>query len=193
MASDKTDKTAMIVMDQDTINRELQRAKDSPACFVLIRGNPIGHRFLIEKDEMFIGRDPSADIYIADPLISRKHAKVTREGTVIKIEDLGSSNGTGINGKNLTAGNVSKLAKEDVVKLGNSFVKFIPAGEMETIFLGAMNQEKDIDKIYSNRKKWRSSLWCSNLYRVPRLNGFPYICIFWRTCSPRGWRPCPAS
>ena len=147
MASDQTDKTAMIVMDQETINRELQRAKDSPACFVLIRGNPIGHRYLIEKDEMFIGRDPSADIYISDPLISRKHAKVSREGTVVKIEDLGSSNGTVINGKTLAAGNVSKLAKEDVIKLGNSFVKFIPAGEMETIFLGAMNQEKDIDKM----------------------------------------------
>jgi two-component system cell cycle response regulator len=145
MASDNSDKTAMIGLDQETINRELQKAKESPACLILIRGTPQGHRYFIEKDEMIIGRDPSADISISDPLISRKHAKVTREGIVIKIEDLGSSNGTVINGKKLEAGHVAKLAKEDMIKLGNSIVKYLPAGEIEIIFYGNLNQAANTD------------------------------------------------
>ena len=145
MASDNSDKTAMIGLDQETINREILKAKESPACLILIRGTPQGHRYFIDKDEMIIGRDPTADITITDPLISRKHAKITREGTVIKIEDLGSSNGTVINGKKLEAGNVSKLAKEDMIKLGNSIVKYLPAGEIEIIFYGNLNQAANTD------------------------------------------------
>ena len=67
MANENSDKTAMIGLDQETINRELQKAKESPACLILIRGTPAGHRYFIEKDEMVIGRDPSADISISDP------------------------------------------------------------------------------------------------------------------------------
>lgn len=145
MSNDNADKTAMIGLDQETINRELQKAKESPACLILIRGTPTGHRYFIEKDEMIIGRDPSSDISISDPLISRKHAKITREGTVIKIEDLGSSNGTVINGKKLEAGNVAKLAKEDMIKMGNSIVKYLPAGEIEIIYYGNLNQAANTD------------------------------------------------
>ncbi len=143
----KSDRTAILGLDQETINRELQKAKEQPACIILIRGNPQGHRYFITADEMIIGRDPSADISITDPSISRKHAKVTREGTGVKIEDLGSSNGTAINGKKLEPGNVVKLEKEDLVKLGNSIVKYLPAGEIEIIFYGNLNQAANNDPL----------------------------------------------
>jgi len=142
---DNNDRTALLGLDQETINRELQKAKEQPACLILIRGTPQGHRYFINSDEMIIGRDPSADISIPDPAISKRHAKVTREGAVIKIEDLGSSNGTVINGKKLESGNVSKLAKEDMIKLGNSIVKYLPAGEIEIIFYGNLNQAANTD------------------------------------------------
>ncbi len=142
---DKSDRTAILGFDQETINRELQKAKEQPACLILIRGNPQGHRYFINADEMIIGRDPAADISIPDSSISRKHAKITREGSVVKIEDLGSSNGTAVNGKKLEAGNVAKLAKEDLIKLGNSIVKYLPAGEIEIIFYGNLNQAANTD------------------------------------------------
>ena len=144
---EKSDRTAILGLDQETINRELQKAKEQPACLILIRGTPQGHRFFITSDEMIIGRDPAADISISDSSISRKHAKVTREGNVIKIEDLGSSNGTAVNGKKLEAGNVAKLAKEDLIKLGNSIVKYLPAGEIEIIFYGNLNQAANTDPL----------------------------------------------
>jgi len=141
------DKTAILGLDQETINRELQKAKEQPACLILIRGTPQGHRYFITQDEMIIGRDPAADISIADQSISRKHAKVTQEGAVVKIEDLGSANGTAINGKKLEPGHVAKLAKEDLVKLGNSIVKYLPAGEIEIIFYGNLNQAANTDPL----------------------------------------------
>ena len=140
-----SDRTAILGFDQETINRELQKAKEQPACLILIRGTPQGHRYFITQDEMIIGRDPATDISIPDPSISKKHAKITREGSVIKLEDLGSSNGTVINGKKLEPGHVAKLAKEDMIKLGNSIVKYLPEGEIEIIFYGNLNAAANTD------------------------------------------------
>ena len=142
---DSKDRTTTLVLDQETINRELQKAKEQPACLILIRGTPQGHRFFITEDQMTIGRDPSADLCIADQSISRKHARVTRTEHGVTLEDLGSSNGTSVNGKRLEPGNVVTLAKEDLVKLGNSIVKYLPAGEIEIVFYGNLNQAANTD------------------------------------------------
>jgi two-component system cell cycle response regulator len=147
MADNNSDKTAMIGLDQETINRELQKAKESPDCFVIVRGNPMGHRFFLEKEESIIGRDPSADISIPDQLISRKHAKVVRNNGQVTIEDLKSSNGTVVNGTKLEAGKVIVLAKEDMIKLGNIVLKFLPAGHIEIVYYGNFNQKATIDAL----------------------------------------------
>jgi two-component system cell cycle response regulator len=144
---DSKERTTTLVLDQETINRELQRAKEQPACLILIRGTPQGHRFFITEDQMTIGRDPSADLCIADQSISRKHARVTRTEFGVTLEDLGSSNGTSVNGKKLEPGNVVTLAKEDLVKIGNSIVKYLPAGEIEIIFYGNLNQAANTDPL----------------------------------------------
>ena len=135
----------MIGIDQETINREIQKAKESPDCFVIIRGNPTSHRFFLDKDEMTIGRDPSAEISISDQLISRKHAKVTRKDGTVSIEDLKSSNGTVINGSKLEANSPRVLAKEDMIKLGNTILKFLPAGHIEIVYYGNLNQAANTD------------------------------------------------
>jgi two-component system cell cycle response regulator len=142
---DQKDRTKTLVLDQETINREIQKAKEQPACLILIRGTPQGHRFFITQDEMIIGRDPSADLCIADQSISRRHAKVNRTDHGVTLEDLGSSNGTSVNGKKLEPGNIVTLAKEDLVKLGNSIVKYLPAGELEIVFYGNLNQAANTD------------------------------------------------
>lgn len=54
--------------------------------------------FPVDK-EMFIGRDPSVDITIDNLGVSRKHAKVEIEDSEVYVSDLGSNNGTFVNGK----------------------------------------------------------------------------------------------
>lgn len=51
------------------------------------------------QDKTLVGRDPECDISIDDSLLSRKHAKLYIEGDHLRVVDLGSANGTFLNGK----------------------------------------------------------------------------------------------
>jgi hypothetical protein len=62
--------------------------------------NP-GKVFDLTKNEIFIGRDISNDIVISDAEVSRKHARVSLEAGGYVLEDLGSTNGTSVNGQRL--------------------------------------------------------------------------------------------
>lgn len=152
--SNEDEKTTMLQGEQETLNRELQQAKEQEACLILIRGPLQGHRYFINQDELIIGRDPNAEISIADPSVSRKHAKVIRQGEDVFIEELGSSNGSDINGKKIKKGERCRLSKEDMVKIGNTILKFLPAGELEILFYAKMDSDAHTDpltRIY-NRK-----------------------------------------
>jgi diguanylate cyclase (GGDEF)-like protein len=149
---DVGEKTAVIQGDPETLRKELQKAKEQEACLIIIRGTPQGHRFFLTMNEMTMGRDPSADISVADPSISRKHAKVVKADGKILLSDLGSANGTFVNDKKLEAGKTVTLAKEDMIKMGNSILKFLPAGELEILFYGNLGSAAHTDpltKIYN--------------------------------------------
>lgn len=57
--------------------------------------------FPLLKDETIIGRDTNADIVISDAEISRRHARIYKLGESYMLEDLGSTNGTFVNGQRL--------------------------------------------------------------------------------------------
>ncbi len=61
------------------------------------------------------GRDPSCDVVIAEPTVSRRHAEVSWDGRELVVEDLGSSGGTFVNGARVQR---SALHPGDVVRLG---------------------------------------------------------------------------
>jgi pSer/pThr/pTyr-binding forkhead associated (FHA) protein len=50
---------------------------------------------------MIIGRDNSADLTISDAEVSRKHARLYKQGATYMLEDLGSTNGSYVNGQRL--------------------------------------------------------------------------------------------
>jgi diguanylate cyclase (GGDEF)-like protein len=145
--SDSGDKTTVIQGDQETLRKEMAKAKEQEACLIIIRGTPQGHRFFLTQPEMTIGRDPAADITVSDQSISRKHAKITRIGEKTQLTDLGSSNGTFVNDKKVSANESVFLAKEDMVKLGNSIFKYLPAGELEILFYGNLGSAAHTDAL----------------------------------------------
>jgi diguanylate cyclase (GGDEF)-like protein len=145
--NDSGEKTAVLQGDQETLKKELQKAKEQEACLIIIRGTPQGHRFFLTQTEMTIGRDPSADISVADQSISRKHAKVSKADGKVTLTDLGSSNGTFINDRKVAQGESIVLAKEDMIKLGNSIFKYLPAGELEILFYGNLGSAAHTDPL----------------------------------------------
>jgi len=61
-------------------------------------GPAAGQRWALNKDELMIGREPECDICIPDRQVSRAHARLRRQANGFELEDLGSKNGTHVNG-----------------------------------------------------------------------------------------------
>ena len=64
-----------------------------------ITGSRLGQIHPLEKPEIIVGRAPDCDLVVEDTAISRKHFKVILKADKLKIEDLGSTNGTYVNGE----------------------------------------------------------------------------------------------
>lgn len=95
--------------------------------------------FSLQKDESLIGRrDPMSNIfpevdlskYDPQTKISRRHAKIWRDGTAFMLEDLGSSNGTLVEGASanvsrLPAHQPFKLTSGDHIRIGDTSLQFV--------------------------------------------------------------------
>ena len=64
----------------------------------IIKGPQNGNVFQLEQSVITIGRDPANSIFLNDMTVSRSHAKIVRNSLGTVIEDLGSLNGTWVDG-----------------------------------------------------------------------------------------------
>ena len=88
---------------------------------LIMRSGPTpGAVFALEGDQMTIGRDSTNEITINDAEISRRHARLTFQGGKYVLEDLGSTNGTFVNGQRLAGPRVLKAG--EVVSFGEQIV-----------------------------------------------------------------------
>jgi pSer/pThr/pTyr-binding forkhead associated (FHA) protein len=65
----------------------------------VLRGFYEGLEMPVDRDWMVIGRGRGADIVIAEPTMSRAHAAIGYDGAHFFVQDLGSTNGTRVNGQ----------------------------------------------------------------------------------------------
>src|SRR5215213_2967491 len=56
---------------------------------------------------LIVGRAPTCDLPVFHPTISRRHAELTSDGTILSLRDLGSSNGTFVNGAKIERGHAT--------------------------------------------------------------------------------------
>ena len=103
------------------------------------RAAPAAHRLILDRREIdlregenLIGRERGAVAWLDSASVSRRHARIVVEAGAATIEDLGSRNGTLVNGRP-AAGRVP-LADGDEIVLGRVRATFraVPAGETET-------------------------------------------------------------
>jgi steroid delta-isomerase-like uncharacterized protein len=90
-----------------------------PMGLIVEKGPEAGETFELDRDVIIIGREKqSVDVMIADPAVSRRHARLTRQGNSYTIEDLKSSNGTFLNSQRISVPVL--LSDGDVIELGKA-------------------------------------------------------------------------
>ena len=83
---------------------------------------PSGDRVALVDDESLIGRLADCKIIISDTNTSRHHSRIQRAGSGFVITDLGSTNGTYVNGQRLAADH--RLADGDIITVGAVSLRF---------------------------------------------------------------------
>ncbi|MCX6430274.1 MAG: FHA domain-containing protein [Actinobacteria bacterium] len=91
---------------------------------IVHRGPGMGSRYLL-TDSTSVGREVGSDIFLDDVTISRKHAQIAREKKSFSLEDLGSLNGTYVNGESivkvtLETGNEIQIGKYHMLFFGGN-------------------------------------------------------------------------
>lgn len=94
-------------------------ADDHPV-LVLREGQTERERFPFDQPELILGRDPACDRQIDAPGVSRRHARLYQQAGGCWLEDLGSTNGTFVNGQRLSAPRL--LQSGDEIRLGQNVV-----------------------------------------------------------------------
>ncbi len=82
---------------------------------------PDGQRVAVGGEPIVMGRLPECDVVLADPNVSRRHAEIRRLGDDVVVSDLGSTNGTRVNG---VAVREQRLESGDEVSLGSTTLRF---------------------------------------------------------------------
>ena len=82
---------------------------------------PTGERLQLGEAIVTIGRKPESTLQLADPNVSRNHAEIRPHGNGWVVVDLGSTNGSRVNGVRITS---QELREGDEVSFGNTVLRF---------------------------------------------------------------------
>lgn len=113
-ASDRTQAFSLVSPDA-TIPGINLTTEEGLADLVIVRGPQAGEQFVLDIPEITIGRDPSCEVFLNDRTVSRRHAHLSiRDGRAF-LEDLGSLNGTWVNGAIVSSG---ELTSGSTIQIG---------------------------------------------------------------------------
>jgi pSer/pThr/pTyr-binding forkhead associated (FHA) protein len=82
---------------------------------------PTGERFTLAEHAISIGRRPESNIVLADPNVSRNHAEIRPQGDGFLLVDLGSTNGSKVNGVRVDQ---HMLVDGDELTFGHTRIRF---------------------------------------------------------------------
>lgn len=100
-----------------------------------------GTESVLDQSEITLGRDKTCQIVLEEKAVSRNHARITRDGALFFVEDLGSAYGTQINGKKLPKGEKRLLRNGDVIAIAQYDITFdrvveLPKDGEKTSYVG---------------------------------------------------------
>jgi hypothetical protein len=126
-----------------------------------ISGKYQGGEFPIAADkQILIGRSSDLDMVLVEDMVSRKHARIAMQGDQIWIEDLGSTNGTFVNGEKIKR---ARLKEGDRVLIGTSILKLI-AGDAPR---DGMDAKRELENVAQQRRTSQQRTMSGSIEEVP--------------------------
>ncbi len=98
------------------------------ALLVVQRGPGAGSRYLLDTDLSTVGRHPESDIFLDDITVSRRHVEFRRQDGGFRVHDVGSLNGTYLNGDRVDD---AELQSGDEVRIGKFRLIFFASDAKE--------------------------------------------------------------
>ena len=81
---------------------------------------------LLTGESLLLGKEEGVvDHVLAEPAVSRRHARLNRRGEHWYVRDMGSTNGTWVNGRRLAAEEEALLGQGDEIELGGVRLLFL--------------------------------------------------------------------
>jgi len=121
-----------------TISRDMRTllrvATQQQALLLVLSGPRLGNRTVLSDNAIEIGRGSSAGLVLDADSVSRRHARIEPMGAGHRLTDLGSTNGTYVNGLRVKD---HVLKDGDRVQIGKALLKYIAGGNIE----GAYHEE----------------------------------------------------
>lgn len=126
-----------------------------------ISGKYQGGEFPILPDkQIVVGRSSDLDMVLVEDMVSRKHARIAMQSDQIWIEDLGSTNGTFVNGEKIKR---TRLKEGDRVLIGTSILKVI-AGDAPREGLDA---KRELENVAQARRTTQQRTMSGSIDEVP--------------------------
>jgi pSer/pThr/pTyr-binding forkhead associated (FHA) protein len=116
------------------------------ACYgklVLLNPNGPCQEYILEKSKITLGRMTTNDIMLNDARVSRSHARLDCGESGITLVDLGSSNGTRLNGMQIDR---ATLKPEDTIGIGSLQLKYKIEDPSQDVGITKIDTEKQLDQ-----------------------------------------------
>jgi len=107
-----------------------------------------------------VGRSSDLDMVLVEDMVSRKHARIAMQGEQIWIEDLGSTNGTFVNGEKIQR---TRLKEGDRVLIGTSILKVISGDAPRD----ATEAKRDLENVAQSRRTSQQRTMSGSIEEVP--------------------------
>jgi pSer/pThr/pTyr-binding forkhead associated (FHA) protein len=104
--------------------KKTKRTRGAPRILTITQGSQAGQSAALADGVILIGRGAEAQLSLDDDYVSTRHARVVSDENGIYLEDLGSTNGSYVNGQRITAPTTISLS--DTVRIGRTTMRLEP-------------------------------------------------------------------